>query len=368
MSTTRRNSKSIPVLLAAALVVVLAGSLGARLIGRGAGTPAPVAPGAVVPAPVTAPISELEIPCWSCPDAKEWAIRFQTDLDLMAPLGNGSANAAIWFTDFTKEIGPRAAEVTAAMKRRVEGPEWIGKVFPPDDSLLIEAEPWCDQATMRFYPEFFELEGPDTRITNLLFPINLVRSWVARGMAAEDSVAAMADFRRAIRLGRLLRQEDVVIINDLVGLACIHIGARGVYRRALADGDLELALMASAVLGEVAPQRLRTSENTTRTDLGSSLREGPDGEIELRLNPGKLDVLIEAAKNAPDRRFRAEAMIGLGIVRAMGSPDEQRTASEVFADLAISEDEMIVAMATWSLENQLTEKQLREWMVPPPIK
>jgi len=368
MNDSRSTSKFVPVLAAAALVIILAGTLGARLISHGGRTPVPVAPDAVVPAPATAPVGDLEIPCWSCPDAKEWAIRFQTDLDLLAPLGNGSANAAVWFADFTKEIGPRAEEVTSAMKRRVEGPEWIGKVFPPDDPLLIEAEPWCDQASMRFYPEFFELEGPDTRITNLLFPINLVRSWVARGMAAEDSVAAMADFRRAIRLGRLLRQEDVVIINDLVGLACIHIGARGVYRRALADGDIELALLASVVLGEVAPQRLRTSENTTRTDLGSSLREGPDGEIGLRLNPGKLDVLIEAAKNAPDRRFRAEAMIGLGIVRAMGSPDEQRSASEVLADLAISKDEMIATMATWSLDHHLTDKQLREWMVPPPIK
>ena len=318
-----------------------------------------------MPAPATAPIGDLEVPCWSCPYAKEWAIRFQTDLDLLAPLGNGSANAALWFTDFTKEIGPRAAEVTTAMKRRVEGPEWIGKIFPPDDPLLIEAEPWCDQASMRFYPEFFELEGPDTRITNLLFPLNLVRSWVARGMAAEDSKTAIADFRRAIRLGRLLRQEDVVIINDLVGLACIHIGARGVYRRALADGDLELALLASAVLGEVAPQRLRTSEKVTATDLSGSLHEDPGGGVMMQLNPGKLDVLIDAAQNAPDRRFRAEAMIGLSIVRAMGSPDEQKRASEVLGDLAISEDEMIATMATWSRDNQLTEAQLREWMVPP---
>jgi len=365
MSMTRGNSKSIPVLLAAALVIVLAGSLGARLIGRGARAPARVAPGAFVPAPATAPIGDLEIPCWSCPSSKEWAIRFQTDLDLLAPMGNGPANAAIWFTDFTKDIGPRRAEVISAMKRRVEGPEWIGKIFPPDEVLLSEAEPWCDQASMRFYPEFFKLEGPDTRITNLLFPLNLVRSWVARGMAAEDPETAMADFRRAIRLGRLLRQEDVVIINDLVGLACIHIGARGVYRRALADGDLERALLASAVLGEVAPQRFRTSEKITKTDLTDSLHEDQGVGVMLQLRPGKLDVLIEAAKNAPDRRFRAEAMIGLGIVRALGSPEQQESASEVLADLAISEDEMIATMAIWSLDNQLTEEQLREWMVPP---
>jgi hypothetical protein len=365
MSTTRGNSKSIPVLLAAALVVVLAGSLGARLIGRGGRAPGPVAPGAFVPAPASAPIGSLEVPCWSCPNAKEWAIRFQTDLDLLAPMGNGSANAAIWFTDFTKEIGPRAAEVTSAMKRRVEGPEWIGKVFPPDDPLLAEAEPWCDQASMRFYPEFFHLEGWDTRITNLLFPLNLARSWIARGMAEEDSETAMADFRRAIRLGRLLRQEDTVIINDLVGLACIHLGARGVYRRALADGDLELALLASAVLGEVAPQRLRTSERVTATDLTDSVHEGPTGGLVMQLKPGKLDVLIEAAENAPDRRFRCEAIINLSIVRTMGSLDEQAKAAEVLAELALSKDEMIAETATWSRDIEPNEEQLKEWMVPP---
>ena len=365
MNTTRGNSKSIPVLLAVALVVILAGSLGARLIGRGGRTPAPVAPAAVVPAPVTAPIGELEIPCWSCPDAKQWAIKFRTDLDLLAPLGNGPANAAIWFVDFAKEIGPRAAEVSAAMERRVEGPEWLGKVFPPDDPLLIEAEPWCDQATMRFYPDFFPLDGWDTRITNLLFPINLVRSWVARGMAEEDSETAMADFRRAIRLGRLLRQEDSVIISDLVGLACIHIGTRGVYRRALADGDLELALVASAVLGEVAPQRLRTSERVTATDLSDSVHEDPEGGLIMQLKPGKLDALIEAATAAPDRRFRCEAIINLAVVRTMGSPDEKETADTVLADLAISEDEMIAAAAVWSRELEPDEEVLKEWMVPP---
>ena len=104
----------------------------------------------------------------------------------------------------------------------------------------------------------------------------------------------MNDFRRAIRLGRLLRQEDVVVISDLVGLASIHVGARGVYRRALADGDLELALLASAALGEVAPQRLRTSERITRTDLADSLRDDGRGGYDLVLRPGKIDALIEA--------------------------------------------------------------------------
>ena len=285
-------------------MVVLAGSLGARLIGREPAQPLLSPPGAFVPAPVSFDISTLEVPCWSCPYSKDWPLRFRTDLDLLAPLGDGDANAAEFFAQFTKEIGPRIDDVTAANKQRVDGPEWVGKVFPPDHPLLLEAEPWADQATMKYYPEIYPLDGVVTRITNLLFPLNLARSWIARGLAAEDSETAMEDFRRAIRLGRLLRQEDVVVITDLVGLACIHLGSRGIYERALAEGDLETALLASVVLGEVPAQRLGTKQWLTGTDLADSIVTGGSGELELRLRKGKLDAVIGAAENAPDRRFR----------------------------------------------------------------
>jgi hypothetical protein len=228
----------------------------------------------VVPAPLPFDVTELEVPCWTCPSSKQWRLRFQTNLDLLAPLGNGPANAADWFGLFAKEVGPRGEEGIAAVKRGIEGPEWLGTVLPPDDPLLLEAEPWCDQATMSFYPDIFPLNGYSTRITNLLFAIKLVRSWVARGEAAESNEKAMADFRRAIRLGRLLRQEDTVVISDLVGLACIHIATRAVYDRALADGDLELALLASVIIGEVAPQRLGTKKHLI-CDRGGRQRTRP---------------------------------------------------------------------------------------------
>ena len=291
MKITAPSSKMYPVLVAAAVVVVLAGSLGARLVTRDE-LDRPPAPSAAVPAPRALAVSELEIPCWTCPQNSDWALRFQTNLDLLAPLGTGEGNAAAWFALFAKEAGPRAAEVERARASRIDGPEWVGKVLPPDHQLLLEAEPWCDQARMEFYPEFFELDGYATRIPNLLFALDLVRSWVARGLAQPDHEAAMADFRRAIRLGRLLRQEDVVVISDLVGLASIHIATSGVYRRALADGDLETALLASVVLGEVAPQRLRTMQHLTSTDLLDSVLVTDSGGVEFRLRPGKLDTVI----------------------------------------------------------------------------
>jgi hypothetical protein len=365
MSDVKRSSRSIHVLAAAALVVVLAVSLGARLIARDDAVGTVEAPPAFVPDPEVAPIGDLELPCWSCPYAKKWAVEFQTDLDLLAPLGTGSGNAATFFADFARHAGPRRFEAAAARERFVKGSDWIPEVLPPDDPLLLEAEPWCDQATMSFYPQFFEFTGHATEITDLLLPLQFVRSWVARGMAAEDNEQAMEDFRRAIRLGRLLRQEDTILIADLVGLACIHVGTRGVYRRALSDGDLETALLASAILGEVAPQRLRTMEQTTRTDLADSLRDDGQGGVELDLRPGKLDALIETAEGAKERRFRCEAILGLNIVRFFGSTEQRERAYEALDALAGDADPKIAEMARWSRDEETSGDRLREWMMPP---
>jgi hypothetical protein len=364
MNSMSTKSNMWPVVFAAAVIVVLTGSLGARLIARDGSRVAPPTPDAFVPDPAVFQVTDLEVPCWTCPYNSDWPLRFQTDLDLLAPLGTGTANAAEWFGLFTKEIGPRATDATAAMDRRVEGPEWLGEVLPPDDPLLLEAEPWCDQATMTFYPDIYEFDGFETRITNLLLPLNFVRSWVARGLAAETTEAAMVDFRRAIRLGRLLRQEDVVVISDLVGLACIHLATRGIYERALADGDLEFALLASVVLGEVAPQRLGTKQHLTTTDIMDSMWLDDRGEMQYRLQPGKLDSVIEAAKSAPDRRFRCEAIVGLNIILGLGAPEEQGRVFEVLDALANDADPMVAEGARWSLDMQTDVEQLKKWLVP----
>ncbi len=364
MTSMKNGSKMWPVVLATAVIVVLAGSLGARLIARDGSAVVPRAPGASVPDPGVLQVADLEVPCWTCPSNKDWPLRFQTDLDLLAPLGNGSANAAEWFGLFAKEVGPRAGDATAAWDRRVEGPEWLGKVLPPDDPLLLEAEPWVDQATMKFYPEIYPLDGYSTRVGNLLLALNLARSWIARGSNAEDTESAMVDFRRAIRLGRLLRQEDVVVISDLVGLACIHLGTRGVYERAIADDDLELALLASVVLGEVAPQRLRTMEHLTSTDLLDSIDVNAEEEVALRLRRGKLDAVIEAAEGSPDRRLRCEAIVGLNIVRFLGTPEERTRAFEVLEELSGDADPIVAEAALWSRDKPTETEQLKKWAVP----
>jgi hypothetical protein len=347
MTLDRRTSRLVPA-IAAAIVLLLGGLLAARLLARQPSPPAP--PTGSVAAPLAGTLASLEVPCWSCPDAADWPIRFRTDLDLLAPLGDGAANAAEWFALFEKERGPRSKEAAAFMDRRVELPGLadFGQVVPGDDPLLLEAEPWVDQAVMSFYPEVYPMEGYDTRITNLLVPLTMARSWTARGVAADDPARGLEDCRRAIRLGRLLRQEDAVLINDLVGLACIHIGTRGVYRIAQRTGDTELALLASVVLGEVAPQRLYTSQRITEVDLTPYLEKLADGSFALDAPDAVVERIVAMATGGTDRRFRGEALLGAHIVAHHGTPSQQEKVRATLDQIAASGDPDFASFAAWS--------------------
>jgi hypothetical protein len=252
------------------------------------------------------------------------------------------------------------------MEARVDGPEWLGKVIPGDHPMLTEAEPWCDQAVMKFYPDVFPLDGHLTRIPNLQLPLNLARSWVARGSGSDDPEEALADMRRAIRLGRLLRQDGLTIIADLVGLACIKIGSEGIYRHAVSHGDLELALTASIVLGEYAPQRLMTMERITRGGVADFVFPGEDGTPILALTDERLEkTLIPMATSDTERRFLGEVVLSLGIVRILGTPRQQRRAIEILEVLAISDDWATAQGAQWALTFEPDEGFLKEIVQPP---
>jgi len=358
----------LQVLLAAALVLVLGGLLTTRLIAStsrpGAVTMAATAPLADVPTPRAVRAADLEPPCWSCPQARTWPVTFRTDLDVLAPLGTGPANAAFWFGAFAKPDGRRFAEGKAAMARRVEAPDDWGLVLPADDPLLAEAAGWADQATMRFYPDVFPIEGLSTRIPNLLLMLTFARSWAAAGDAAQDPAQGLDDCRRAIRLGRLLRQEDAVIIDDLVGLASIHLGARGIYRIAARTGDLELALAASAVLGEVAPQRLFTAQRVTTVDLGSPLApflsRASSGESTLTLPETKMAEIVELATTTSGRRFQAEGLIHAGVVAAWGRDAQRRRARDLLETAAAGDDPILSAVARWCLAHPPTTEDLEQ--------
>jgi len=115
------------------------------------------------------------------------------------------------------------------------------------------------------------------------------------------------------------------------------------------------------VLGEVAAQRLGTRQRLTATDLSDSITTDDHGELEFVLRPGKLDALIETAENAPDRRFRAEAIVGLQTVRWQGTAEERDWAFDVLDTLASNPDPDIAAGAIWSRDHEMTRDQLKVW-------
>ena len=375
MSSPRFGMKAPYVIGAVVVVLALAGLLAFRLVGgfapaedrplpgaaaAGAALPVavPVPPAASVPAPRPIDLKALAVPPWGSSQAADWPVRFRTDLDLLAPLGTGTANAAEWFVAFTKRGGPRASEGAAAMKRAVVGPGDLGKVLPPGDPLLREAEPWCDQATMRFYPDLLPVQGWATPITNLLLTVTFARSWVARGMAATDPDKAMDDFRRAMRLGRLVRQEDAVVLADLIGMACIRIAAQGMYDLALKRGDTNLALASAIVLGEYPAQRLMTARTITRTSLGPYVRKSVLGRVKLEVPDATLEKIVEVATSGPDRRFRGEAILQLNAVRFLGTRTQRDKALSVLNDLAAGKDPVIAASAVWARDTRPTRSLL----------
>jgi len=341
----RERSPKSRVLLAAVVALVLAGSLWFRARSVSADA-APQAPAARVAEPAPLDLARLEMPCWSCRDAQQWPVRSRVDLDLVAPLGDGPGNAAEFFRDFAKDGGARWPELQRAReKEMVDGPADLGRIFPADHPLLDEAEPWVDQATMRFYPELLSFAGWDTTIPDLIFDLELAKSWVARGRASSDAQAALADFRRAVRLGRLLRQEDTTIIADLVGLACLRIGLSEIYDQARRRDDAETALVAAVALSEIAPQRLLTSERVTRVDVTPFLSED---RKRLELPPTVLDQIVAMATGDPDRRFRGEATLDLGIVAHLATGAPKQRATEVLETLERGGDERIAELARWA--------------------
>jgi len=342
-----RSQRAIPVLLAAGVVALLAGTLILRATPRRSG-PAAKPPAASVPAPAPIDLARLEFPRWSSREAREFPVRSRVDLDLVAPLGDGPGNAALFFREFSKSSGSRVDELESARARMVDDPEGSGRIFRADDPLLLEAEPWVDQATMRFYPDLLALEGWNTEVPDLLFALDLARSWVARGRGNEDPSAALADARRAVRLGRLLRQEDTTIIADLVGLACERFGLTAIYDQARTQGDLPLALAAAVALGEIAPQRLLTSERITRVEVSPFLSAD---RTRVELPAKKLDELVEMATSDPDRRFRGEATLDLGIVSHLGVGAARERARKVLDELARGDDERIASLAAWAIAN-----------------
>jgi hypothetical protein len=357
-------------LLASALVVSLAGTLAVRVTARGEAEPtttvspdpAPPLPpaAATVPSPLPLTVDDLPTPfCWGCSWNAYHPAEFQIDLDYLAPLGEGPANAALWFRQFAKDDGSRFSEGWGDRKteREIGGRTW--RVLPVDDPLLLEAQPWVDQAQCRFYPDVWKWTGMDTPIPNLLFALDLARSWVARGHLTEDRDLAREDYRRAIRLGRLLLQDDVTIIQDLVAIACIRLGAEALYEEARRERDPVMMVATSLVLADKDAMRHLAARRTTVSEgaLRGLSRSWTGG---WTLNAGDEDVeaLADHARKVTERRYRLEAVIALRVVRHFGTASQRATAGDVLRELADEEDGLLAEAARFALEEPVTDREV----------
>ena len=183
---TRSNGSAVKVLGASMILAGLSLSLGVRLYARtavaapagtGVTSQRPVPPPAMVPEPKRVSLADLPTPhCWSCKAKEPQSLDFRVDLDILAPLGDGEANMGVFLRDFAKHDGVRRDEKVNERRQDVRVNGTMTKAFSGDDPLVLEAEPWVDQSICRFYPDFFEVTGLDTPITNLLFPLLLARS------------------------------------------------------------------------------------------------------------------------------------------------------------------------------------------------
>lgn len=348
--TRNQDSPRLAVLAAGALVVVLAGLFAARVLARteppSGPSDWPAAPTATVPLPAAYELRDLPTPyCWGCSGNYNAPLDFQIDLDLLAPLGTGEGNAATWLRRFTR--GQEGYDtVGGAYKERYEEHElgdttW--RVLPADDPVLRATEPWIDQASASFYPEVFTVEGLETEVPNLLAMLDLARSWVYRGKTAGNDEAAKDDFRRAIRLGRLLRQDDVTVIQNLVAIACIRLGTEALYEQARDEGDGATMVAASLVLADKDAMRMNTMRRIHAMTLDSYQDES--GAWKLALTDKRLEELLGSLRRVPDRTFRVEGMIALHGVKHAGTPAQREKAAKVLAELEGDPDELVAALA-----------------------
>jgi len=370
MSRPRTIRRALSVSVATALVVFLAGSLAVRVTARGEVEPAavassvpalpPVPAAATVPPPLPLSVDDLPTPfCWGCARNAYRPAEFQIDLDYLAPLGDGPVNAALWFRRFAYSDGARLPENYAARRvgREVNGR--MSKALAGNDPLLLQAEPWVDQARCSFYPDVWKFTGIATSIPNLLFAIDLARSWVARGDLAEDRALAREDYRRAIRLGRLLLQDDVTIIQDLVAIACIRLGAEALYEEARRERDPVMMVATSLVLADVDAMRHMAARRTTVSEgVLRGLSRGWLGGWSLEVSDEDVEALADHARKASERRYRLEALIVLRLAHHLGTASQRQAAGDVLREFAAGEDDFLAEAARSALEEPVTDAEV----------
>jgi hypothetical protein len=306
---------------------------------------------AVAPGPGSLTAAELpSLPSWrrKISDIGPRRLEFQFDLDILAPMGTGERNAALWFARFSKSGGEGLGVWREAERRMVSwsGGRYQWKVLPPDDPFLLETEPWVDQAVCRFYPEVFPVKGPASSIPGLRQLFTLARSWIARGEQQEKPEAAREDFRRVVRLGRLMLQDNLYTIQKDVALTLISMGVEALYEQGRREGDT--GLMAAAALAHqdcTVIRLLYGRQEIEAADLSGYDPEGSEDGPVFVLDDERLESLMEIAHSHPDRTIRVESLTPLYLVKHFAAPAQRKTAAALLEALTRDPDPLFAAMA-----------------------
>jgi anti-sigma factor RsiW len=296
-------------------------------------------PAAVVPPPRPLTLADVPAP-------KQWfrlvsfnvfpKFDFTIDLDYFASLGDGPANAAIWFRDFAWD-GSRAAEIKRIEMKEAKFLDDKVKVYPPDLPLLLEAEGWIDQATCRFYPDVWKPAGTAIRVPSIVFAVDLARSWAARGAQEKDPQRAREDFRRAIRLGRLFMQDDMTLIQHISGLACISIGLHGLNDLARREGDAVMTAATSIALSDYYAMQGLLSLWQKEISL-TSVDPERWRDLSFSFKDEEIERLVAHARGNPLRCIRAQSASTLILVERIGTRGQREQAAKVLAELARDPD------------------------------
>jgi hypothetical protein len=307
-----------------------------------------------VPPPRRLDLAALPSPvCWGCPRNSQHPLAFQIDLDVLAPLGDGEGNTAVWLEDFAKPDGARRTWHERLIFATDDGA--VSGVFAPDDPMLLEAEPWMDQATCIFYPEVWAFAGEATPMPDLEHVRALARSWLRRGRAEPDAERAREDFRRVVRAGRLLLQDDFTVLQNLVGLTLVRQGAEALYERARNEGDAEAMLAASYVVSEANGIYMASKQRMTPVfDVYQSAAR--EAEATIALTGFQARTLIQMARHDPQRALRWESMLVLWILAHRGEEMHRVAAAETLRDLTGDADPAVGEIARWLLDRPFTEE------------
>lgn len=290
-------------------------------------------------------------------------LEFGLDLDYLAPLGKGTTNAAVWLSQFSKGVGAREGELKEILKDRISfkygKKEW--KILPGDHPHLGEAEPWTEQAECRFFKKIWSPQSHEHNMPNLFHALMIGKSYVARGLNETDPAKAAEDFRRVIRLGRLLRQDDITVIHDLMAVYLIRLGAEAHYVSARQHGDTETMLLCALIINDANSIRFISSKRNEI--LGTVSQQISSKMGSFRVFASKMDFeddvikeIISGTHVAYERRFRLEFMDTLWDVMHTGEASQKKLAKEALELLTEDSDAVVVARAKWLLKAKWPRK------------